>query len=335
MLRLQNERTFKVRRNIEDKNCFQLYRFNQQRIEWMAVYFFEDSQETRGGAIRPLQKMQMVLRYVADPGFQTGVGEDLGVHQSTVSRHINSGMEAIVARVNDWIKFPVNHTDIRTAKDNWQTGYVMPATIGAIDCTHVRIDKPRGEFGDEFINRKGFPSINVQATCNSKYVFTSVDASYPGSVHDSRIFLNSDLYQYFIRSRTDCIILGDSGYRLFKFLMTPFKNPGNAMQLNYNKVHTKERVVIEQCFGQLKRRFPALRYGLRIPLDRIPRFIVCCFILHNIAKEFDDEEPEMEDNEDIEEPFGVALDEDPNEPSAREALQRRAEIADILFAQNL
>nr|CAH7750834.1 unnamed protein product [Callosobruchus chinensis] len=34
----------------------------------------------------------------------------------------------------------------------------------------------------------GYHSINVQATCNADEWFTSVDASWPGSVHDSRIF---------------------------------------------------------------------------------------------------------------------------------------------------
>nr|CAI5837955.1 unnamed protein product [Callosobruchus analis] len=42
---------------------------------------------------------------------------------------------------------------------------------------HVRISKP-AQFGDEYINRKGFASINVQA----QEKFTSVDVQWPKKV---------------------------------------------------------------------------------------------------------------------------------------------------------
>ena len=74
----------------------------------------------------------------------------------------------------------------------------MPGgAIGAIDCTHIRILKPSlCQKGDEYINRKAYPSINVQATCDAEEYFTSVVAKWPGSVHDSRIFKNSSVHEY-------------------------------------------------------------------------------------------------------------------------------------------
>ena len=52
--------------------------------------------------------------------------------------------------------------------------------IGAIDCTHIGILKPKLH-GDEYINRKGKSTLNIQATCDAKEMFTSVDVSWPGS----------------------------------------------------------------------------------------------------------------------------------------------------------
>nr|CAH7714657.1 unnamed protein product [Callosobruchus chinensis] len=46
--------------------------------------------------------------------------------------------------------------------------------MGVIDCTHIKIKKKTPLLGDEYINRKGYHSINVQATCNADEWFTSV-----------------------------------------------------------------------------------------------------------------------------------------------------------------
>nr|CAH7734831.1 unnamed protein product [Callosobruchus chinensis] len=86
-----------------------------------------------------------------------------------------------------WIKFP-SIPAIR----RWQRKYTFSCAVGVIDCTHIKIKKPPLH-GDEYIDRKGYHSINVQATCKADEWVTSVDASWPGSVHDSRIWSNSEI----------------------------------------------------------------------------------------------------------------------------------------------
>ena len=43
----------------------------------------------------------------------------------------------------------------------------FPGVIGCVDRTHVRIQEPRAN-ENNFVNRKGYHSINVQAVCNHK-----------------------------------------------------------------------------------------------------------------------------------------------------------------------
>lgn len=60
---------------------------------------------------------------------------------------------------------------------------------------------------------------------------------------------------------------------------------------------------IEKIFGQVKRRFPALKFGLRLkdPEDNLLA-ITCCFIFHNICTTHNDDFDISEDpNEMIEE----------------------------------
>ncbi len=98
----------------------------------------------------------------------------------------------------------------------------------------------------------------------------------------------------------------------------------------FNKIYAKDRVIIERCFGQLKRRFPTLHYKLRVKLDRIPGMIIACAVLHNISKYLNDEET-----------FSPLPEEDAPEPNQDDGLsdaairargQRiRLEIATTLF----
>ena len=101
----------------------------------------------------------------------------------------------MMSKAELWIKFPTTAAEIQTAQEMWQARrpFQIPFVIGAVDCTHVKITKPAAPQGDDYINRKGQATINVQATCNASEMFTSVDATWPGSVHDSRIWRNSSV----------------------------------------------------------------------------------------------------------------------------------------------
>jgi hypothetical protein len=205
--------------------------------------------------------------------------------------------QKIIEKAHVWIRFPKSAEEIIAAKDNWRANNQMPCTIGAIDCTHVKISKPHIN-GDEYVNRKQYPSINVQATCDSREWFTSVNAEWPGSVHDSRIFKNSDICSYLksISVSGTTVLLGDSGYGIAPWIIVPFPNPVGDVQRYFNRIYAKERVVIERCFGQVKRRFPCLGYKLRVATDRVSGMIVACFVLHNTAKYLNDDDDFVEVN---------------------------------------
>ncbi|CAH1976452.1 unnamed protein product [Acanthoscelides obtectus] len=114
------------------------------------------------------------LRYLGNPGYQQGIGQDLGVSQATLSRTVDKVVNSIVAQSKELIKFPTTNHELMKTKRIWQRIYKFPTAIGVIDCTHIRILKPN-RHGDEYINRKGKPTLNVQTTCDAREMFTSVD----------------------------------------------------------------------------------------------------------------------------------------------------------------
>ncbi|CAH1989921.1 unnamed protein product [Acanthoscelides obtectus] len=75
--------------------------------------------------------------------------------------------------------------------------------------------------------------------------------------------------------------------------MTPFRNPTPGAEINYNKFLKQERVIIERCFGQVKRRFPILQYVCRVKLENVSKIIIACIVLHNVAKSLGDPDFEL------------------------------------------
>ena len=59
----------------------------------------------------------MCLRHVGDPA-NCSVGKDMGIHQSTVYRAFATVVEAIVAKADTWIQFPVDPADFLAGKDD-------------------------------------------------------------------------------------------------------------------------------------------------------------------------------------------------------------------------
>lgn len=108
-------------------------------MQWLAEYFLPEYEETHSGALSNLNKMKIFLRYMGDPGFQVGVGEDIGVDQATVSRTIWFFGQETIKKADVWIKFPQNENQLNAAKQQWQINCKFPRAIGALDCTHILI----------------------------------------------------------------------------------------------------------------------------------------------------------------------------------------------------
>jgi hypothetical protein len=157
-----------------------------------------------------------------------------------------------------------------------------------VDGTHIAISAPTKDSAD-YINRKGFHSINVQAMCDHTTCFTDIFGGYPGKVHDARVFKNSPLFDSIGgqdgRFPDNSYLLGDGAYPLSPRLMTPFRDTGRLInvQLRYNKTHSSSRMVIERSFGLVKGRFRRLRHLEMSNNEQIIKFVISAMVLHNMC----------------------------------------------------
>ncbi|XP_061563492.1 putative nuclease HARBI1 [Cololabis saira] len=159
--------------------------------------------------------------------------------------------------------------------------------VGSIDGCQIRI-KPPSVDGLCYINRKLFPSIQLQAICDHKGRYLDIFAGYPGSVHDSRVLKNSPLYTEQRYPPQGFFILGDGGYPCLSApitLITPYKEPVHlATARRFNHHHAKARSIIERSFGSMKTRWRAIFFkALEVKPCFAPQIIACCAMLHNIC----------------------------------------------------
>ncbi|XP_056375375.1 putative nuclease HARBI1 [Hyla sarda] len=198
----------------------------------------------------------------------------------------------------DYIKFPASMEEIQAIKEQFYNIAGFPNVLGAIDCTHVALVPP-ADSEHVYRNRKMYRSINVQVLVGPNLQILDIVPNYPGSCHDSFILQGTELFRRFQRGDYgDSLILGDNGYRLSSWLMTPYLNPRTPAEQRYNLAHKNTRSIVERTFGILKSRFRcldvsggALLYKPKI----VCQIIIACAILHNIANKHNIETPLADD----------------------------------------
>ncbi|CAN7939195.1 unnamed protein product [Ixodes hexagonus] len=271
-----------------DREFSARYRFSKTTVrELVCRLSLQPSTDDRGKPLSPLLQVLVALRFYGAGTFQTVTGDLVNVSQPTVCR--------VVGRVTDLIAeelfpkvvdFPDAHR-CRTIMHEFYKIGKFPGVTGCIDCTHVRIKSPGGDDAEVFRNRKGYFSINVRAITGPQLQFFDVVASWPGSVHDSRIFDMCRAHVLYKQEVVPGLLLGDMGYACLPFLMTPLADPGTTGGPGdkYNKAHIKTRNSIERAFGVWKRRFPCLDMRLQHKPERSAAIITACAALHNLGRQ--------------------------------------------------
>lgn len=191
-----------------------------------------------------------------------------GVGKSTVCSIVREVCQAIVdVLLLQYIQLPNTRQQIQEEMDCFKERAGFPQVVGSVDGCHIPILK-------DYVNRKKFHSIILQALVDSQYLFWDICVGWPGKVHDSRVFKNSPLF-------TSCcnrsclpqglakvisgqvvppLIIGDSAYGLQDWLMRPFKDHGHLTreETNFNHALSVTRMVVENAFGRLKGRLQLL-----------------------------------------------------------------------------
>ncbi|XP_017484635.1 PREDICTED: uncharacterized protein LOC108373284 [Rhagoletis zephyria] len=107
--------------------------------------------------VAPEKQIVICLYKLASCAEYRVVGDVSGVHKSTVHKYFHIVLESILKLTKDFIKFPDLGESLQIAK------------IGRIDGSHIPVLPPSKGYLD-YNNRKGWPSVVMQAIVDDKYI---------------------------------------------------------------------------------------------------------------------------------------------------------------------
>ncbi|PSN41061.1 putative nuclease HARBI1 [Blattella germanica] len=96
----------------------------------------------RNHAVEPLHQLLLALRFFASGCMLITVGDFWGIHKSTASRIILRIARVIATLAQDKIKLPGIENEISASKTHFFQIARYPRVIGAVDCTHIRLQSP-------------------------------------------------------------------------------------------------------------------------------------------------------------------------------------------------
>ncbi|KAM7177895.1 uncharacterized protein RBU57_001288 [Macrochelys suwanniensis] len=140
----------------------------------------------------------------------------------------------------------------------------FPNCGGAIDGTHIPILAP-AHLASEYINRKGYFSMVLQALVDHRGRFIDINAGWPGKVNDADIFQNTGLFRKmqsgtFVPDQKITVgevempiaILGDHTYPLMPWLMKPYTGSLDSRKERFNYRLSRCQMTVECDFWLFK-----------------------------------------------------------------------------------
>lgn len=119
------------------------------------------------------KKVAVPLYYLASCCEYRIVANQFGIHKATVCKTIHEFVKATnKILIEKYLHFP-NETEAITISSHFEQRSKIPNIIGFIDGTHIPILPPSKGYRD-FVNRKGWPSLILQAVVDAEYKFIDI-----------------------------------------------------------------------------------------------------------------------------------------------------------------
>ncbi|CAH2101261.1 unnamed protein product [Euphydryas editha] len=153
-----NENHFKKRFRFSKESVRCIFRKVQRSIPRARI--------KRSDCISPMLQLLIALRFFGTGSFQAVIGDTANVSKATVCRVIERVTTAIVLLRPQYVYMPIPQQRPSVAS-RFHDIAGFPRVIGAVDCTHIKINSPGRNRAELYRNRKediGYPCLRYLMT---------------------------------------------------------------------------------------------------------------------------------------------------------------------------
>ncbi|GBG61205.1 hypothetical protein CBR_g19738 [Chara braunii] len=249
----------------------------------------------------PLQPDHIVAyalyRWASGETFESSTSS-FGIGRSSGIKVVDHVTKAILAAYPEKIAFPTGHRLLQVVRAFGGKGF--PNCLGAIDCTHIYVDKPANAPSENYFDRKQQFSVVAQVVVDLDMRVIDVFVGYPGCVHDARVLRNSSLIRraeagdIFMEDpiilpggvRTTGYLLGDNGYAPRTWIVVPYGGSEQTGDIALFDTRQKTtRGVVERTFGRLKGMWRLFLRHHKTNMNNLPQQFTAVCIIHNLLLE--------------------------------------------------
>ena len=196
------------------------------------------------------KKLEITLYLLKDTESITVTANAFGVSAPTVSKTIRSVCNAINTNLGPrYLKLPRDNELYETVDNLFQERFGFSQVLGAVDGTHIAINKPT-ENSQGYFSYKMKYTLNVQAVCDAKGKFLDVDIRWSGGTHDTKVYAKSHInkamqegripkmYKTLLpgREKVPLLSLADPAYPLLPHCMKEYSTCYNNAQVMFNTI---------------------------------------------------------------------------------------------------
>ena len=185
--------------------------------------------------IRCTMALALTLLYLSEKCSLRAVANMAGISKSTCHKHIHKVLIILAFHIFPRVvKAPTTEAEFNAIALDFQNRSYLSFIMGAIDGTHIPILRPSVDSTD-YMNRKGFFSMVFQGVAiGSMPQFIEWSEGWAGSVGDSVMFKQSELYKKIISGVVGQYrLLADAAYGLHTWCLVPFERVGNMAVNRY------------------------------------------------------------------------------------------------------
>ena len=246
----------------------------------------------RKGCLSISKRIHLVLYFLGHNAEVLGMSDRFNMAVGAVFKYIEQMIKLLSSMFESNIIWPNQEVKQSIIAGFKKMGGINNC-VGANDGTHINIQGV-GEYRAAYTTRKLSYAINltVISDCTKRICYGIVGE--PGSYNDSRVFgykpFAEDQNTYVV---DDEVFFGDSGYTLSNKMIIPYANP-SQQQMSFNHLHSKMRVIVENCFGLLKGKWKILGTTIRFKktIKKVVDITRACMVLHNLC--ISEELPELD-----------------------------------------